>query len=129
MAIGVIKQYKGPYSPGTRENPNITLTGNACKIGMSISEDDFMSWGAIYNNETKQWEGKDFIFKMILSISKPNSTNLTEYEEQIHMGRTFIYQSQQAINQPIKIYFPDGAPTSLIIDVVYSQDYTEEEEE
>lgn len=106
MAIGVIKQFKGPFE----ENQSISLTGNACKIGISIAEDDFMSWGATYNQG--EWRGKDFIINI--------------KGEQIHMGRTYIYQSQQAIDQPILISFPDGAPTSLIIDVVYSQVYKEE---
>lgn len=108
MAIGVIKQFKGPF----KENQSINLTDNPCKIGISIAEDDFMSWGAIYNSKTKQWQGKDFIINI--------------KGEQIHMGRTYIYQSQQAVDQPISISFPDGAPTSLIIDVVYSQVYKEE---
>ena len=126
--VGVIEQYKGPYSPGTVENPNIILTGNACKIGMSISEDDFMSWQATQDEQTKQWSGKDFVFKIILSIPQLNSETPKIQIEQIHMGRTFMYQSQQAVNQPIRIFFPDGAPTSLIVDVVYSQEYTKEEE-
>lgn len=107
--IGVIKQYKGPFT----KNDIINLTGNACKIGISIAEDDFMNWGATYNSETGQWYGKDFIINI--------------KGQQIHMGRTYIYQTQQAVNQPIPISFPDGAPTSLIIDVVYSSDYEEEE--
>lgn len=107
MAIGVIKQYKGPFQAGY----TINLTGNACKIGVSISEDDFMSWGATQDNG--KWYGQDFILKI--------------KGQQIHMGRTYIYETQQAVNQPIPIIFPQGAPTSLIIDVVYSQDYKEEE--
>lgn len=106
MAIGVIKQFKGPF----KKNQSISFTDNPCRIGVSIAEDDFMSWGATYSQDG--WQGKDFIINI--------------KGEQIHMGRTYIYQSQQAVDQPISISFPDGAPTSLIIDVVYSQVYKEE---
>ena len=109
MAIGVIKQYKGPFPT----NHEINLTGNACKIGISISEDDFMSWGASYDQNKQEWHGEDFIVNI--------------KGQQIHMGRTYMYQTQQAVTQPIIVKFPDGAPTSLIMDVIYSGDYKEEE--
>lgn len=97
IKAGIIKQYKGPFQPGQE----LILNGN-CKIGISMNEDDFMSWKAYKENDI--WKGQNFIF----SIN----------EQIIHMGRTYIYETDNKINQ-VKLAFPDGAPLSLIIDVVY----------
>lgn len=95
--VGIIKQYRGPFEP----NQEIDLQGN-CKIGISISEDDLMSWKA--HKEENTWVGQDFVF--IIN------------EQIIHMGRTCMYETDNQINN-VKISFPDGAPLSLIIDAVY----------
>ena len=100
--IGTIEQYKGPFTVGYELN----LQGN-CKIGISIGEDDFMSWKSYYNEETKKWiQGQDFVFII---------NNQT-----IHMGKTYIYETDSQINNTI-IHFPDGAPLSTIVNVVYCE--------
>lgn len=97
METGIIKQYKGPFIEGYE----LILQGN-CKIGISISEDDFMSWKA--HKVGNIWIGQDFIFTINNQI--------------IHMGKTYIYETDNQINNT-KITFPGGAPLSLIVDVVY----------
>ena len=90
MAVGTIKQYQGPFEEGYQLN----LQGH-CIIGISISEDDYMILGA---------NQKSFQF--------------TINGQQIWLGRTYMYQTEEQINNTI-ITFPDGAPDSTLIEVTY----------
>ena len=98
-AIGTIEQYQGPFlSPSTK----LELDGK-CIIGISISEDDYMRLGSTSGN-------KSFRF--------------TINGQQIWMGRTYIYQTEKQIDQASGetktiITFPDGAPASVKVEVVY----------
>lgn len=96
--VGALQQVKGPFNTGEE----IKITGaRACKIGISIGEDDFMSWKS--NIETGK-QGEDFVF--------------TINEKEIHMGRTYMYETDTQISNAI-ITFPDGAPQSVIVDIAY----------
>lgn len=98
---GHMKQFK-PYSNDSVE-VNIN-NGSKCRIGISVGQDDFMSWKASQNPNTGIWSGEDIVF--ILN------------GEQIHLGRTYMYQAQeQKVNT--KLIFPYGAPPSTKIQVVY----------
>lgn len=94
MSLGEIKQYTGPFE----ENHSINLNGN-CLIGFSLSEDDFMLTAQPTLNPPKN-------FSFIIN------------NKEIQMGRTFIYQTGEQINNTI-ISFPNGAPASLKINVAY----------
>ena len=94
MAVGVIEQYKGPFGQGYTLN----LNGN-CKIGISISEDDFMRLGS--ENYT--------------------SFQFTINDQLIHMGRSCMYETDTQINDT-KIQFPQGAPLSTIVDITYCEE-------
>ena len=99
MAIGEIKQQNGPFPL----NYSISTDNKPCLIGISISQDDFMRLAI---PKTEQTEGSNFTFKINSEI--------------IQMGKTFIYQSGQAItDNPITINFPNGAPSSLKVNIVY----------
>ena len=100
MKLGVIREYKGPFSSGH----TINLEGN-CKIGISIGEDDFQSFGAA---QTEQgW-------------IKENDFSVEINGERVVIGRTFMYEiTDIALDNPT-ISFPDGAPVSTIVDVVYA---------
>lgn len=95
--VGIIEQYKGPFD----EDYELDLKEN-CKIGISIGEDDFMSWNP--NKENGAQVGQDFVFLI--------------NDKEIHMGRTCMYEIDNQIEET-NIKFPDGAPLSLIVDVVY----------
>lgn len=96
--VGSLQQVKGPFE----SQDEIRVTGaRACKIGISIGEDDFMSWKS--NIETGK-QGEDFIF--------------TINGEEIHMGRTYMYETDHPVSNAI-ITFPDGAPQSVIVDIAY----------
>lgn len=95
--VGIIEQYKGPF----REGYELILE-ESCKIGISIGEDDFMSWKT--HKENNIWVGQDFVFLI--------------NDQEIHMGRTCMYEIDTSIEET-KISFPDGAPLSLIVDVIY----------
>lgn len=105
MTVGVIEQYKGPFGQGYTLN----LNGN-CKIGISISEDDFMSWKA--RKEGDKWVGQDFIFYI--------------NDQSIHMGRSYMYETDTQINNT-KITFPQGAPLSTIVDITYCEELKDQE--
>ena len=90
--VGTIKQYHGPYASGS----TITLNGN-CIIGISVSEDDYMQAGA---------------------GTSDSSIRFLINGQQIWMGRTFIYETQQQTNSTV-VSFPDGAPSSLLLEAVY----------
>lgn len=93
--IGEIKQFKGPFSNGYE----ITAGGN-CIIGISISEDDYMKLGTSAEVQSK------------------TNFSVEINGETIEIGRTFIYETGDVINNTI-IKFPKGAPLSTIVDVVY----------
>lgn len=96
--VGSLQQVKGPFETGEE----IRITGaRTCKIGISIGEDDFMSWKS--DIETGK-QGEDFVF--------------TINGEEIHMGRTYMYEVDYPVSNAI-ITFPSGAPQSVIVDVAY----------
>lgn len=101
--IGTMEQYPGPFDPGY----TISLTGS-CVIGISLNEDDYMSTRG--NTEQARNSKVDFNFLI-------NSVPQT-----FQIGRTFIYQTEQAA-KVTSISFPDGAPASLLIDVIYANEY------
>lgn len=86
-----LKQFKGPFAVGQAVN----LGKGNCKIGISIGEKDFMR------------------------ISQQNSSFQFEINGQLFfMGRTCMYQTDQKIDDAT-IVFPNGAPLSTIVDIVY----------
>lgn len=94
-SYGRIMQYKGPFTAGA----TIELEASS-KIGISINEKDFMSWPNF-----QFWFVED-IDGLIYNI--------------IRMGRTQMYE----IDNPIsinRIYFPNGAPESTIVQIVYCE--------
>lgn len=93
-SIGTIEQIQGPFEEGK----NITLNGH-CIIGISVSEDDFMLAGSSSGDSGIEFSINDSL-------------------QTIRIGRTFIYQTQQqyTIN---KITFPNGAPESTLVNIVY----------
>ena len=115
---GTIRQFSGPFD----SNYTIDLGNsyyNNCKIGISVQEDDYMNWKLnLENNQNYQqtWTeyGKDIVF--IIN------------NEEIHLGKTFMYETEQQINNTT-ISFPNGAPSSLKVRVVYCIKNTLKEEE
>ena len=98
MTIGTIEQFKGPFtSPSTVQIPS----SSNCKIGISIGEDDFMLLG---------------------SSSSDSSLKININGQQIWMGKTYIYEIGQQIDNTV-LSFPEGAPNSTIVDVVYCAAY------
>lgn len=96
--IGKIKQGHGPYSANVNVLPLIGVNeGDAFKIGISLDEKDFFGY-------------KDgFFFNM-----KSGSDAVQTFQ----MGRTCKYEtdSYYIINE---LSFPQGAPKSLLIELVY----------
>ena len=103
--IGTIEQYQGPFD----ENQSLVLIGN-CIIGISIGEDDYMKCGSSIDPQTGRIIEKSFRFKI--------------NGRQIWMGRTYIYQTEKQITESgvsrTVINFPDGAPSSVLVEVVYA---------
>lgn len=99
-AVGTIAQYQGPLPADTTYNFT-----EACIIGISINEDDFMSYGSAYDDPEKR------SFRFIINGN------------QIYMGKTYIYQTVQPVTKPLSspltISFPDGAPESFLMEIVY----------
>lgn len=95
--IGIIKQYQGPFDSGD----TIVLNGQ-CRIGISVSEDDYMLAGS-----TSGDSGIEF---------KINN-NL----HSIRIGRTYIYQTQQQYQTNTITFVSDG-PESTLIDVMYCKE-------
>ena len=96
---GVIQQFKGPfYTNQTLNIPSVSY----CRIGISIGQDDYLQWEANHNEKLK------------VQIN----------EEDIFIGQTFMYQTNYPIGVLNQVYttitFPDGAPESTIVDIVYS---------
>lgn len=86
---GTIEQFQGPF--GT--SYTIPLQKNICRLGISISEDDFM-------------KNQDFSF--------------TLNGQTIQMGKTQIYEMEQpTVNT--SLIFPDGAPASVLVNCVYHE--------
>ena len=99
MAVGVIEQFKGPFSAGS----TIITSGNHCKIGISIGQDDYYLLGSTAGDRSFRFniDGK-----------------------QIWMGRTYIYETGEQVSSTSSlISFPDGAPSSTIVDVLYCEAY------
>ena len=94
---GVIKQFKGPFAV----NQQLNIGNGNCKIGISISEDDFMKLGSEQHTS----------FQFIIN------------DQLIHMGRSYMYETDSQINNTT-ISFPKGAPLSTIVDIVYCQRLT-----
>lgn len=96
-AIGTIEQYQGPFSAGS----TLTFEGN-CILGVSIGEDDFMKLGS---------PSGDRSFRFLIN------------GQQIWMGRTYMYQTEKQLENDRgeinTIEFPDGAPASVKVEVVY----------
>lgn len=106
--FGYIKQYTGPFESGQ------TITTNAnCIIGISVGQKDYM-----------REEEDDGILFTIKEDREPIST--------IKLGKTFMYQTQQQINNTV-ITFPNGAPVSTKVELIYEPlnelKFEEEEEE
>ena len=145
MAVpGTIQQFKGPFLP----NQPLNIKGN-CIIGISIAEEDFMQLATInyvptqdtkYNSFTKYLKRTESITGYVYSqvilteeekkVINPKEEEYYELqsasnfkvninEEDIEIGRTFIYETNETINDTV-IKFPNGAPLSTIVDVVYS---------
>ena len=105
--IGSIKQYRGPFNP----EDIIEINGH-CIIGFSTSEDDYMEWGSRLD------EHGQIIQKSIpiqIKVQKGNS----QQQFQIWLGRTCMYQTQHQVDNITQIIFPQGAPSSTLIEVVY----------
>ena len=99
-----IKQYIGPFSA----NDSLELISSTkCKIGVSISEKDFMKRG-----------NPNLDNQVILKIENKKNNNITIVQNEIQIGKTFIYQPGDALEK-VTLSFPKGAPDSIIIDVVY----------
>lgn len=103
-AIGTMQQYQGPFNSGY----TITLTGS-CVIGISLNEDDYMST----RGSTEQAQNSKVDFKFLID----------SVQRTFQIGKTFIYQTEEAA-KVTSITFPEGAPASLLIDVIYANEYT-----
>ena len=53
--------------------------------------------------------------KIQLTYNNPTSSLIVN---QIYMGRTYIYQTEEQI-EVTNIIFPEGAPESLLVNVIY----------
>lgn len=102
MANGTIKQFRGPFT----ENATINLGSGEknCIIGISVNQDDFMSWR--HPNSSGVIPGYEKDIKFTINGST------------IHLGRTCMYQTGQQINDTI-LTFPEGAPPSTKVQIVY----------
>lgn len=108
MAIaGQVKQHQGPFQVGKTININNGQVGY-CVIGFSVNEDDFM--------ENGQKEDKDHSVYVQLTLNDNGNIKT----EEIWIGRTYIYQTQEQINIQ-SVTFPQGAPASFLMDIIYCQ--------
>lgn len=86
---GTIEQFQGPFEEGYE----INFIPNICRLGISISEDDFM---------------------------KNQNFSFTLNGQTIQMGKTQIYEMEQpTVNT--SLIFPDGAPASVLVNCVYHE--------
>lgn len=98
MAVGTIEQFKGPLFKGPfNAGSTISLSG-PCKIGVSINEDDYFLYGPTSS------------FKFYIN------------GKQIWMGRTYMYETGEQVNNPV-IIFPDETPASVTVNIMYCQVY------
>lgn len=101
ISKGVIEQYQGPFEKGF----TLTLDGY-CIIGVSIGEDAYMKLGSALDQNTGQVIEKSFRFVL--------------NDQQIWMGRTYLYETEEKLDKiQTKIKFPDGAPASVLVEVVH----------
>lgn len=111
MATGTIIQKKGPFT----EDESFNFTGLYI-IGVSLGEKDFMS----YNNQDPSYSVyEDYPRSSDLEYTYHQYGDLYFIlnNKEIHIGRANRYETQEPIENPT-IVFPDGAPASLIIDLV-----------
>ena len=97
IKYGTIQQYKGPF-----KSTDVITLEKSYKVGISIREKDFMKLGS----------------------QKHSSLQFNINGENIHMGRTCMYE----VDNPIPagtITFPSGAPQSVLVEVVYCKDEDE----
>ncbi len=123
-AKGTLKQYVGPFEPNSLLNlGSVEDIGTNCIIGISVDEDDFMSWKtSSYNStSTSQNPETDIVFQ-IGKNSQMGSAIST-----IHLGRTFMYETERQINDS-SIKFPYGAPPSTKVQIVYCGKNEQEQE-
>lgn len=103
--VGNIIQHQGPFTASSTFG---ILNGQHCKIGISIGQDDFMFWPT---STALGGYGHPFYFEI--------------NGQKIEMGRTFMYQTDASVDMThipsstISLKFPDGAPASTIVDIVY----------
>ena len=109
----IIKQYN--YNNYT-ELENDTLTN--CKVGVSISEDDYLSY-EFNKQEQEQPEGKEpypilrkqgFYFELI-----QDNQNVP-----IYLGSTFKYQSDTFLDS-VTFNFPKQPPKSILIQILQKE--------
>lgn len=102
--VGVMEQYQGPFVEGKSFQFD-----RPCIIGLSVSEDDYMLAGLPLDNQGRIQERS---IKFLIN------------GEEIWLGRTYIYETEQQIgnNTGITLTFPDGAPDSILLNVVYCQE-------
>lgn len=93
---GTILQYKGPFSAGATIGFQ-----HSTKIGISINEKDYMRI-----NQDGRTQG--FIF--------------TINGQTIRLGETFMYETDNAIEANSIIQFPNGAPESTLVNIVYQEE-------
>ena len=106
--IGTMRQFRGPFDENFQVS-QLSQEGNHI-IGISVDEDDFMSWKA--HQENGRWVGEDIIFEI--------------NGKQIHLGKTYMYETEYQINNEngkIKLKFPYGAPPSTKVEIVYCDRY------
>lgn len=100
-SIGTIRQYRPPFP---KDGIN---TQGSLKIGISIGQKDYMSWRRDISpeNRDQEYNPTDQDFYFIIN------------GQEIHMGRTCMYETQQAINNAV-IQFPSNPPKSVLVETV-----------
>ena len=115
---GTIAQYRGPFPIGYTLNLEGQSPNNNCIIGISVDEKDYMSNGTPHDEDRNHTWGRLYGEDIVFTINN----------QQIHLGKTQMYETEQQINNTI-IQFPNGAPASLKVEIVYLNPNTLEEEE
>lgn len=95
----------GPFSPSSQNI--LENTDMNCKIGISVDERDCMYY---QNGQLVPDENQNF-------ISNPIQVNISG--KIIQIGRSFMYEPGDIINNA-SISFPNGAPASTKIYIIYS---------
>lgn len=149
-AVGTIQQFKGPFSPNQvldiSGHCKIGIS-IAEKDYMKLAKVRYVpTQDTQYNSFTKYLIQKPTIqedvyvySQVVLTEEQKKEVNPSEEgyyelqpisnfavninEEDIEIGRTFIYETSKAVDNNINtvIKFPNGAPLSTIVDIVYSQ--------